>query len=123
MKKLIVFFAITSVFAACRNQAKVDAASTDSIVSPAPVAEKPVVVQKEVHYVNTPNNAAEPEHKKGWSNAAKGAVIGGGTGAVVGAVVNKRNRVVGGVVGAAVGTGAGYLIGKHKDKKHRRRHS
>jgi NAD kinase len=122
MKKIILFFTIASLFAACRNQARTDAASTDSIVSPAPVAEKPVVVQKEVHYVNTSSNAAEPERKKGWSNAAKGAVIGGGTGAVVGAVADKKHAQ-GAVIGAAVGAGAGFLIGKHKDKKHRRRHS
>ena len=64
MKKIILFFTIASMFAACKNQARTDAASTDSIVSPAPVSEKPVVVQKEVHYVNTSSNAAEPEHKR-----------------------------------------------------------
>ncbi|SRR5258705_12528895 len=122
MKKITLLFAVVSMFAACRNQARTDAANTDSIASTAPVANKPVVVQKEVHYVNTSSNAAEPEHKKGWSNAAKGAVIGGGTGAVVGAVADKKHAQ-GAVIGAALGAGAGFLIGKHKDKKKRRRHS
>ncbi|MDQ6609970.1 MAG: glycine zipper domain-containing protein [Bacteroidota bacterium] len=55
--------------------------------------------------------------KKGWSKAAKGAVIGGAGGAVIGAVINKRNRGVGAVIGGVLGAGAGYGIGRSKDKK------
>ena len=55
--------------------------------------------------------------KKKFSNAAKGAIIGAGSGAVVGAIVDKKNRGLGAVIGAAVGGGAGYGIGKHKDNK------
>lgn len=55
--------------------------------------------------------------KKRFSNASKGAVIGAGSGAVIGAIVAKKNRGLGAVIGAAVGGGAGYGIGKHKDKK------
>lgn len=55
--------------------------------------------------------------KKGWSKAAKGAVIGGGSGAVIGAVVNKKNRAAGAVIGGAVGAGAGYGVGRSLDKK------
>jgi hypothetical protein len=54
--------------------------------------------------------------KKGWSHAAKGAVIGGVGGAVVGAAVTKQHgkgAIIGGVVGAA----GGYIIGRAKDKK------
>lgn len=54
--------------------------------------------------------------KKGWSSAAKGAVIGGVGGAVVGAVVSK-NKVAGAVIGGAVGAAGGYIIGRKKDKK------
>lgn len=62
--------------------------------------------------------SAEPvQKKKKFSSAAKGALIGAGSGAVLGAVVSKRNRGLGAVVGAAVGGGAGYGIGKHKDNK------
>ena len=57
------------------------------------------------------------QEKKGWSKAAKGAVIGGAGGAVVGAVVNKRNRAVGAVIGGVLGGAAGYGIGRSKDKK------
>lgn len=55
--------------------------------------------------------------KKKFSNAAKGALIGAGSGAVIGAIVDKKNRGLGAVIGAAVGGGAGYGIGKHKDNK------
>ncbi len=52
--------------------------------------------------------------KRGWSKAAKGAVIGGVGGAVVGGVVKGgKGAVVGGVVGAA----GGYIIGRSKDKR------
>lgn len=55
--------------------------------------------------------------KKKFSNASKDALIGAGSGAVLGAVISKRNRGLGAVIGAAVGGGAGYGIGKHKDNK------
>ena len=57
---------------------------------------------------------AQTTPKKGWSNKAKGAAIGGGTGAVAGAVVGGGK---GAIVGGAVGVVAGGLIGRHKDKK------
>lgn len=55
--------------------------------------------------------------KKGMSNGTKGALIGGGAGALTGALVTKHNRGVGALIGAAAGGGAGYLIGHSKDKK------
>lgn len=55
--------------------------------------------------------------KKGWSKAAKGAVIGGVTGAAGGAVINKKNRVAGAVIGAVIGAGGGYVLGRKMDKK------
>ena len=58
--------------------------------------------------------------KKGWSRKAKGAVIGGGSGAILGAVINKNNRLVGGALGGALGAGIGYVIGNELDKKHGR---
>lgn len=53
--------------------------------------------------------------KKGISNGAKGAIIGGVGGAVAGAVIGKnaKGAVIGGVIGAA----GGYILGKKKDKK------
>ena len=55
--------------------------------------------------------------QKKWSPQAKGTVIGAGAGALGGALINKRNRAVGGVVGGVVGGAAGYAIGKHTDNK------
>lgn len=58
--------------------------------------------------------------KKGWSRRAKGAAIGGGGGAILGAVINKNNRLLGGAIGGAIGAGLGYVIGNELDKKHGR---
>ncbi|PIF31587.1 YmgG-like glycine-zipper protein [Flavobacterium sp. 9] len=58
--------------------------------------------------------------KKGWSNTAKGAVIGAGVGAVTGAVISKKKgegAIIGGLAGAAVGTGTGAIIDGSKKKK------
>jgi hypothetical protein len=60
---------------------------------------------------------AQASEKKGWSKAAKGAVIGGVTGAAAGAVLNKKNRAVGAVIGGVVGAGGGYVLGRGMDKK------
>lgn len=56
------------------------------------------------------------EHKKGWSNAAKDAVIGGGAGAIGGAIIGKK-KVKSAAIGAAVGAAGGYIIGRKKDKQ------
>ena len=52
--------------------------------------------------------------KKGWSNKAKGAAIGGGAGAVTGAVLGGGK---GAIIGGAAGVVGGGLIGRNKDKK------
>ena len=54
--------------------------------------------------------------KKGWSNSAKGAVIGAGTGAAAGAIIGK-NKVKSAVIGGVLGAGGGFVIGKILDKK------
>ena len=58
--------------------------------------------------------------KKGWSSAAKGAVIGGVAGAAGGAVINKKNRAAGAVIGGVIGAAGGYGIGRTIDKKNGR---
>ncbi len=67
----------------------------------------------------SPTTETQPK-KKGWSNTAKGAVIGAGAGAVAGAVIDHNNRgagaVIGGLAGAAVGAGTGAVI-DHKKKQ------
>ena len=64
---------------------------------------------------------AQDQPKKKWSPVAKGAVIGVGTGAAAGAIINKKNRaagaVVGGVVGGAVGAGVGKVVQNKQEKK------
>jgi hypothetical protein len=49
------------------------------------------------------------------SDEQQGAVIGGASGAAVGAAVTK-NRALGAVIGGAVGAAGGYVIGKNMDK-------
>ena len=64
----------------------------------------------------TTSNNSQPVRKRGWSKSAKGAVIGGVGGAVVGAIISK-NKVKGAVIGGVVGAAGGYIIGRHQDKK------
>jgi hypothetical protein len=45
----------------------------------------------------------------------QGAVIGGATGAVIGATVTD-NKLLGGLIGGALGAGGGYLLGANWDK-------
>jgi hypothetical protein len=78
------------------------------------------------HRTSYVSRSSYPAHttvtrKKGWSSAAKGAVIGAGSGAVLGAVLSKdHHRVKGAVIGGAIGAAGGYLYGRHRDKKNRR---
>lgn len=65
-------------------------------------------------------NAPAPEpipQDKGLSDAAKGTAIGAGSGAILGAIINKNDRRSGAVIGTVIGAGAGYLIGRDKDRK------
>jgi hypothetical protein len=65
--------------------------------------------------------AATPaKKKKKWNNTAKGAVIGAGTGAIAGALIDKKHvegALVGSVVGAGIGTATGVVIDGSKKKK------
>lgn len=62
----------------------------------------------------------QPQRKR-WSHTAKGAVVGGVSGAVIGAVANKKNRLGGGVVGAVIGAASGAGIGAIVDRRERNR--
>ena len=64
--------------------------------------------------------SAQAQQRKGWSPQGKGAAIGGAAGILGGALINKRNRAVGGLIGGAVGAGAGYAVGKHIDNKQKK---
>lgn len=57
-----------------------------------------------------------------WTNTGKGAAIGGGGGAALGAGIGAligggKGAAIGTAIGAAVGSGAGVLIGKRMDKQ------
>ncbi|WP_461787656.1 YMGG-like glycine zipper-containing protein [Pedobacter sp.] len=54
--------------------------------------------------------------KKGWSDAAKGTVIGAGVGALGGVLIDKNNAR-GAIIGGLAGAGAGYAIGRAEDRK------
>lgn len=63
---------------------------------------------------------AQAQQRTGWSPQGKGAAIGGAAGILGGALINKRNRLVGGAIGGAAGAGVGYAIGKHTDNKRKK---
>ncbi len=65
---------------------------------------------------STAESTPVPAKKKGWSKAAKGTVIGAGTGAIAGALISKK-KGLGAVIGGVVGGAGGYIIGHSKDKK------
>ena len=67
----------------------------------------------------TASTIPQPEKKKGWSKAAKGAVIGGAAGAIGGAIISKK-KGLGAVIGGVIGAAGGYAIGKKMDKKDNR---
>ena len=82
----------------------------------APVARR-AAPAKNVTMTSESTNQAIVAKKKGWSKSAKYAVIGGTGGAVLGAIINKRDPVKGAVIGAVVLGGGGYIFGRSQDKK------
>lgn len=70
-----------------------------------------------VRSANYEYQPAQPQPiKKGWSSAAKGAVIGAGAGAVTGILIDKKDGR-GAIIGGVVGAGTGYAIGRSHDRK------
>ena len=140
MKMLSIIF-LTLVFISCQKQQKEDAnklkmvtidsmkienakqKTIDSLqLEMARIKEEKEQPQN-VTVVNQPaasNNAvATPAKKKGWSGAAKGAVIGAGVGAATGAIISKKKgqgAIIGGLAGAGVGAGTGAIIDTSKKK-------
>ena len=64
----------------------------------------------------TSTSTPEVKKKEGWSNAAKDAVIGGASGAVLGAIISKK-KGKGAIIGGVIGAAGGYILGRKKDKK------
>ncbi|HEX8180055.1 MAG TPA: YMGG-like glycine zipper-containing protein [Pyrinomonadaceae bacterium] len=58
-------------------------------------------------------------HKRVHHSRTKGAIVGGVAGGVGGALLGGKK---GAVIGAGAGAGTGYLIQRHRNKRHRRRH-
>jgi hypothetical protein len=128
MKKIYSCLAIVTVLASCTNsqkeqdlQAKQFTIDSLNLVAAKNEAEKSntthVIVHKETLPANSTTTPAVPAKKKGWSNVAKGAVIGGVVGAGTGVAVSKdkvKGGIIGGVVGAAAGAGVGAIIDKKK---------
>jgi hypothetical protein len=99
---------------------------------PAKISEKPRTIVKvkspaktTVDNPSSGTNSAETastgtetkvQKKKGLNKASQGAIIGGVTGAVGGAIISKK-KGMGAVVGGIVGAAGGYIIGKKMDKK------
>ena len=89
-------------------------------VASGPVSTEPTVNNGTSGLPGSNNNETasvpQPEKKKGWNKAAKGAVIGGVAGAVGGAVIGKK-KGLGAVIGGVVGAAGGYIIGKDMEKR------
>jgi hypothetical protein len=144
MKKLFMICAVVSVFAACKSK-NVDttdvtgldttlmyknnvysdtAAIQNGTVAPGGARSQISYPARRSSTGNDPvatqstNIGTQPQttQKEGWSNSAKGAVIGGVGGAVAGAVISKK-KGQGAIIGGAVGAAGGYIIGRAKDKK------
>lgn len=129
MKKLMYIVFVAGALSACQNKYKAEAqAKADSLkmvqdslkidslqraAEASKATQTSAAPKTEVH--NTYVTQQE-QKKKGWSNAAKGAVIGGAAGAIGGALIDKKHGQ-GAIIGGVAGAGAGYLIGHAKDKK------
>lgn len=135
MKQILAGLAIASVMTACSNSAneaeKIQQAKQFTIDSmkqvtaqkeaDARAAEAKRSSAKSTTVYRSYNQPSQPvvveKERKGWSNKAKGAVIGGVVGAATGAAVSDKKgkgAVIGGVVGAASGYGVGAILDKKK---------
>ncbi len=148
MKKYVLLFAVAMAMTSCRDTAAENAAleqkmELDSIKAVMKAQEEEAARQRTIDSMDAiaqqreaqaarvaaananANNAApvtDEQKRKGWSNTAKGAVIGAGAGAITGAAVSKKKgqgAIIGGLAGAAVGAGTGAIIDDGKKKKNK----
>jgi hypothetical protein len=142
MKYISIFIAMTFILSCQNRQAEIDAQknilpfdstlyrsnySTDRGPDNVPPGTAAYAANNNARAVNRPHSnvhrsyvthtryAVAPAKPRGWSDAAKGATIGGVGGAILGGVIT--HRVGGAVIGGAIGAGAGYAIGRAKDRK------
>ena len=66
---------------------------------------------------NESAQTAKVEEKKKMSAQTKGTIIGAAGGAAAGAIINKKNRVVGAVIGGVAGAIGGRVIGGKIDQR------
>jgi hypothetical protein len=113
-------FAIDSMKAA---EAKIaaDALAAQQAAAASNTSTKTVIYKTEpATSTSTTTSTPAVQEKKGWSNKAKGAVIGGVVGAATGAAVSDKKgkgAIIGGVVGAAGGYGVGAILDNKKKKE------
>ena len=122
MKKIILILTVTTLFVACKNKTagyekpSYLATSIGHAALQKANSERVQAMtgsERQVYYNRTSTNTAKK--KKGMSKAAKGAIIGGATGAITGGVITRSGK--GAVIGGVLGAGTGYIIGRKKDKK------
>lgn len=144
MRNILIMFAFAAIVAGCNSNAKENAKinqdsikmvqdklkldsferaeAADAAVALAIAKEKASTrTHTRTQYVSSGSSnqtsvAPQPAQKKGWSSAAKGAVIGGVVGAGTGILVDKKDGR-GAAIGGVVGAGTGYVIGRQRDKK------
>lgn len=96
MKKLILIFAV--IFS-------LSAATGDNVRAQ---------TAKHTYYKNGHKYVTKTKTRHSMSKRAKGAIIGGGAGALGGALIG--HGVKGALIGGALGAGAGYVVGNETDK-------
>ncbi len=144
LKKIALLSALALSICSCRNtereatvaeearQATIDSIKADQAKKDAEVARQKTIdsmkvvaaqqqAQTKTVVVHDANGNTTVQQRKGWSGAAKGAVIGAGVGAISGAVIDKKKpaqgAIIGGLAGAGLGAGTGAVIDDSKKKK------
>ena len=80
------------------------------------IAVAAVMMTATVSETKAQNYYTETKQRKVWSQRATGAVVGAGSGAVIGALVNRNDRAAGAAIGTVIGAGIGYLVGQREDR-------
>jgi hypothetical protein len=133
MKKIFAGLAIVTAMAACNSSTKKEAEiqqakqyTIDSMKTAAAQrdAEAKNAATRHSNRTTVYRSYSEPatvtttrRSRPGWSNKAKGAVVGGVVGAVTGAAVSKNKKGKGAIIGGVVGAAGGYGVGAILDKK------
>jgi hypothetical protein len=145
MKKILIMVSMIAVFASCTNRAKEEALAKqqaivavkdslrlDSFKRAEVVNQQRLVEEKHQaelaaarrsgSYTSSGSSSSNnggtstAAKKQGWSSAAKGTAIGAGVGALGGILIDKKDGR-GAIIGGLAGAGAGYAIGRAKDRK------